>query len=173
MTLSTVDDARNFALMAHRNQRYSDQPYSVHLEHVVAVLHRYDINNPEIIAAAWLHDVIEDTEVSPRAMQQFGSYVAHLVWCVTNQPGANRRERNAGTYPKIRSNRHAILVKLADRIANAECSHKGGGKLDMYRKEYAGFRDALYFTDHVEAADMWARLDELLANHTPEGSSKA
>jgi hypothetical protein len=46
------------------------------------------------------------------------------------------------TLPKTASNPDAIIVKLADRIANIE----HGGKVEMYAKEYDEFKGALQLT---------------------------
>jgi len=57
--------AREFAIQKHGDQKYGDQPYVVHLDHVHEVLSRY---YPGIMQAyrdaAYLHDVLEDTETT-------------------------------------------------------------------------------------------------------------
>lgn len=160
----TGPTAREFAIAAHGDQKYNDEPYAEHLLQVVTVLHRYDINDLTVLQAAWLHDVIEDTPVSYLTLLGvFGAGIANLVWAVTNEPGKNRKERFAATYPKIEHKPQAILLKLADRIANTERSYFDGSRfLEMYREEYPAFRDALYFAHHEKAQPMWARLDVLL-----------
>lgn len=66
------------------------------------------------------------------------------------------KEKKQKTYPKIRSNPDAIIIKLADRIANVEW----GGMTDMYTKEFAEFQDVLRIKDH--ATKMWEHLEKLL-----------
>jgi hypothetical protein len=89
---------------------------------------------------------------------------------VTNEPGHNRAARHAATYPKVRSEPDAIILKLADRISNVEASLatfrddqdvQASSFFHMYRKEYPGFREALY-TESPFTEPMWARLDSLL-----------
>jgi hypothetical protein len=59
---------------------------------------------------------------------------------------------------KVHSNPDAIILKLGDRIANIE----HGGKIDMYAKEYAEFKGALYLNTPIAAKPMWEHLEKLL-----------
>lgn len=154
-----VDQAREFAIKAHGDQRYGDEPYIVHLDAVANVLVEFGIRDGVFLAGAFLHDVIEDTGVTRDDLaREFGFVVAGLVWVVTNEPGANRKERAAKTYPKIRrSGAEAVRLKLADRIANTHHSIvRGTRHLEMYRKEFPAFHEALYRAG--ECDDMWERL---------------
>lgn len=151
-------EARLAAIRAHGNQAYDEIfPYEKHLEDVVAVAKRFGLNGKYIVAC-WLHDTIEDGALSYNKIKEhFGIEVAEIVYCVTDELGRNRDERKSKTLPKIASNPDAIVVKLADRIANLE----HGGLSTMYKKEYVAFKDALYTTDRV-AAPMWVHLDNLV-----------
>jgi len=80
-----------------------------------------------------------------------------MVFCVTDEIGRNRKEKKIKTLPKTASNPDAVIIKLADRIANIE----HGGKIDMYAKEYADFKNHLYQADKV-AAPLWDHLESLL-----------
>lgn len=158
-----VSVARDYAIAAHGAQLYDGRSYDFHLSAVVDVLGRFDHDDPDLRAAAWLHDVVEDTEVTlEQVSASFGKRVADLVGAVTSEDGHNRKERNALTYPKIRATEGATALKLADRIANVEHSLKGDGRLlGMYRKEHPAFREALYVPGAHK--DMWAHLDGLLS----------
>lgn len=150
--------AQEFAIQAHGDQRYGDFPYATHLQSVVSVLDRFDVAHPDIVTAAWLHDVLEDTPTQWLDIcENFGSDVADLVWAVTNQPGANRRIRAAHTYPKIRTFApHAVIVKVADRIANTEHAIRHETRhLEMYQREYPAFRYALYNPGECDAMWQW------------------
>lgn len=151
-------EARQVAIVAHGDQRYDGIfPYVKHLDDVVAVLDRFDFSG-DFIVAGYLHDAIEDGNLSYNKIKKnFGEDVAEMVFCVTDEIGRNRKEKKEKTLPKTASNRNAVILKLADRIANIE----HGGKIDMYRKEYPEFRQALY-NDHHIAKCLWNRLDELL-----------
>ncbi len=154
------DRARAFAVKRHGGQRYDgDKPYEFHLQAVHDVLVRFGVTDEDLLAAAWLHDVVEDTNTSrAQVAERFGDRVGELVYAVTNEPGKNRHARHVATYPKIAGMPGATTLKLADRIANVE---QGGKLVGMYRGEQPAFRKALRAP--AEAPAMWAHLDELLA----------
>lgn len=156
--------AKSFAALHHvirKCQMYGVLPYTHHLADVEATLRRHGETRQEVLIAAWLHDVVEDTDVKSRDIEEnFGEEVARLVAAVTSEEGANRRVRNALTYPKIRATGpDAIRLKLADRISNVR---NGGGSVKMYFREYGDFRHALYSQTDVLNAGMWTELDGLL-----------
>jgi (p)ppGpp synthase/HD superfamily hydrolase len=128
--------AKNLALHAHKDQTYGEHPYAVHLADVVARV-KTITQDPEIIAAAWLHDVIEDTSVTrSEIVQQFGTNVADMVWAVTGH-GKNRKERLADVISKIAQTPGSDLVKSADRLSNVSFSLANDPlKLKMYRGEH-------------------------------------
>jgi (p)ppGpp synthase/HD superfamily hydrolase len=154
-----VAKARAFAVAAHGDQRYGDAPYVAHLDAVARVLREHSLADDVWQAAAYLHDVIEDTAATASTLLAgFPEAVVDLVAAVTNEPGKNRRERAAATYPKIRRSPVAVGLKLADRIANVEASRRSGGSLlAMYQREHASFRAALHRDG--EWLDLWTRLD--------------
>lgn len=159
----TYREARLVAVRAHGLQPYDEIfPYEKHLDDVVDVLKRFGFSGKYIVAG-YLHDTIEDGSLSYNKIKRyFGLEVAEIVYCVTDEIGRNREEKKAKTLPKIAGNLDAIVVKLADRIANIE----HGGKVDMYQKEYKHFRNILYKNDPSHE-DMWKHLDGLLS-FTPE-----
>ena len=149
-----------FAAVKHAGQAYgSGLPYTHHLAAVEQVLRRFNIADENLLIAAWLHDVVEDTETKLKEVEEmFGPEVARLVHAVTNEDGPNRKTRHALTYPKIReAGENAIRLKLADRIANVE---SGGNLVGMYKKEHEDFKRALYTANQAE--DMWEHLNALL-----------
>ncbi len=164
------EQARDVAIEAHGEQRYGDSPYEKHLKAVMEVLERFggSLEDPELaplMVAGWLHDVLEDTPIMRDDLKtQFGPEVAELVWRVTDEPGASRDERKPATYRKTKENQHAIILKLADRIANVE--HGIGtrsGKLGMYRREQGEFAGILREASTLPMAEkMWNHLDQLL-----------
>lgn len=149
-----------FATVKHAGQSYSGLPYTHHLAAVESVLKRFNVTDEALLAASWLHDVVEDTDVKVKEIEEmFGHEVAVLVSAVTNEDGPNRKSRHALTYPKIReAGEKAIRLKLADRIANVE---SGGNLVGMYKKEHEDFRRALYTPGQAE--DMWAHLNKILS----------
>lgn len=167
-----VVKARLFALKAHKDQKYGEFPYSKHLEDVVNTLSTYypeDTLSETVLAAAWLHDTIEDTEFTfKQIFEEFGRNIARIVFACTDEPGANRKERHARTYPKLMAaGREAIAVKLADRISNINHSLKHNHSMfEMYQKEYPDFKKALHLPGELKA--MWATLDMLMEYHRIE-----
>lgn len=158
-TEKKILEARQVAIAAHGDQKYDGIfPYVKHLDDVVEVLKEFGQDSAPMVCAGYLHDVIEDGGLSYNKIAgYFGPLIAEIVFCVTDELGRNRKERKAKTLPKIASNRSAVALKLADRIANI----RHGGKIDMYRKEYPEFRDAL-FSSAPGLESMWTELEILL-----------
>ena len=124
--LDLVDKARQFALKTHgridHRRKYSSEPYPVHLQAVADLVAsvRYD---PEMIAAAWLHDTIEDTPTTEAELQQrFGVAVVQLVGELTDVSQAvdgNRAIRkliDRGHAQDIVSHDFAQVARIAQRI---------------------------------------------------------
>lgn len=154
-----VKEARMVSIQAHGNQTYDEiYPYKKHLDDVVDVLKRFGYGGKYLIAG-YLHDIIEDTALSYNKLKRvYGLEVAEMVYCVTDELGRDRQEKKKKTLPKTASNPDAIIVKLADRIANIE----HGGKIDMYAKEFEEFRGVLYLNTPKGAEPMWVHLESLL-----------
>jgi guanosine-3',5'-bis(diphosphate) 3'-pyrophosphohydrolase len=155
--------ASDFARRAHAGQEYSGGAFhEKHLARVVATLRRFGVDAPALLAAAWLHDTVEDTDTTVEDIhREFGDDVADLVWRLTDEPGRNRKERHHLTHLKIRGRPEAVCIKLADRIANMESSMEERSHLrGMYRAEHGQFRDDLHRPG--EHDDMWAHLDALM-----------
>lgn len=150
------------ALHADRGQVYDGQPYSVHLQEVVDVLLRFDHIDKSLLAAGYLHDAVEDTGIDLLTVELlFGPKVKNLVSALTDEPGENRKIRKAATYPKIKATEGALIIKLADRIANVEhgIATKNVRMQKMYRKEYDEFSQNLRTLGQLE--EMWGHLQSL------------
>lgn len=158
-TEKNYKEARMVSIQAHGNQTYDEIfPYHKHLDDVVDVLKRFGFSGKYIVAG-YLHDIIEDTALSYNKVKKyFGLEVAEMVFCVTDELGRDRAEKKKKTLPKTASNPDAIVIKLADRIANIE----HGGKVDMYIKEYEEFKGALFLNTPKDALLMWDYLDTQL-----------
>ena len=121
-------DSLDFALEAHGTQwRRSGDPYIMHPCNVARILaEELDILNPEILAAALLHDTVEDVEdVTPALLRKrFGQNVEAIVdGCtkVTHYTGDKQTFQKL-VHRKIFSGAAAkpevMIVKLADRLHN-------------------------------------------------------
>lgn len=131
--LTLIERARAFAIDAHtridHRRKYSQQPYSEHLAAVASIVASVS-EDEEMIAAAWLHDVVEDTPATLYDVENaFGKDVASLVENMTDvsKPSdGNRATRKAidRQHTAFASSR-AKTVKLADLINNLQdiCKH--------------------------------------------------
>ena len=164
-----VTKARAFAEKKHAGMKYGTLKVDmiVHLDSVHSVIMEFGETDIFLLAAAFLHDVMEDTVTyKPELVALFGEEVANLVEAVTDEPGKNRAERKAKTYGKIAQHWKCIRLKLADRIANTRYSKaEKSPMLIMYLREYPTFREKLYTTEHN--SDMWASLDALMKSVVP------
>jgi hypothetical protein len=128
-----VMKARDYATQAHKGishrRKYTNHPYDTHLK-AVAELVNSVADDPEMIAAAWLHDTVEDTPVTFHDIEkEFGSGVAQLVLDLTDVSKAsdgNRAVRKAIDRAHLaQAAPRAKTVKLADLIDNCRdiCSN--------------------------------------------------
>lgn len=139
--------AWRFATLMHGDQLYGRQPYTYHLGQVVGILEQVGVTEEETMAAAWLHDVIEDTEATYEAVRIIGGYnVAEMVAACTAS-GSNRRERTKDCLRKMAdpcTPMDGLLIKMADRCANMEYSKSHNQDLhSMYRQELPAFLEAI------------------------------
>lgn len=80
-----IEKAREFSLKNYHNKtrEFSNQSYFDHAERVACSL-KYFTTDEDIIAAAYLHDILEKTSLSVEDIQNiFGKRIAHLVWELT------------------------------------------------------------------------------------------
>jgi (p)ppGpp synthase/HD superfamily hydrolase len=116
--------AIRFALVAHGDQKrkYTNEPYMVHPLEVAMILEKYNLDD-EIIIAAILHDVLEDTPVTfDQIRDEFGLDVATLVNQVTDKStpeDGNRAARKAIDRKHLAvASAGAQAIKCADLINN-------------------------------------------------------
>ena len=166
-----IEKAFEFANDHHLGQKYGDYNYDKHIQDVFEILNWMEEykDNLNLLSSAICHDVIEDCEVHYSELTiKFNREIAFNVWCVSDDKngfeGYFREIMKSKTYLKTRSNPDAIIIKLADRIANVENSivHRDKSKkfLKMYKEEHKIFRWNLYVPNHAEK--LWTRLDKLI-----------
>lgn len=121
-----IERAAKFARAAHasidQRRKYTNEPYIVHPTAVAGIVSEVT-DDPVIIAAAWLHDVVEDTPVSIEEIEaEFGPDVASLVDDLTDvsqKSDGNRAARTAiDRAHTAEADPRAKTVKLADVIHN-------------------------------------------------------
>ena len=124
--ISLIRKAWEFCVAHHEGQtRLSGEPYIVHPLEVAEVLVEMKLD-ATAIAAALLHDAVEDTPAtSEEIAERFGDQVAHIVEGVTKIDKiqfANREDRQAENVRKMLlamvSDVRVVLIKLADRLHN-------------------------------------------------------
>ena len=123
--------AFTFAYQLHEGQtRKSGEPYIAHPIAVAGLLR--DLGGDSVtIAAGFLHDVVEDTEVTPEEIESmFGVEVRLLVEGVTKLSKFNfssTTERQAENFRRMflamATDIRVIIVKLADRLHNMRTLH--------------------------------------------------
>ena len=120
--------AYEFGNRHHEGQkRRSGEAYFTHCVAVAQTLATWKMDTTTIIAGL-LHDTIEDTDVSVRALrQEFGDDLANLVDGVTKIGGikfSSRKEKQAGNFMKmllsVAQDLRVIIIKFADRLHNME-----------------------------------------------------
>lgn len=120
-----IREAYEFAREAHKLQfRKSGEPYIIHpvaVARIVAAELRLGANP---VMAAFLHDVVEDTEYTIQDIEQrFGKDVAFLVDVVTKKKKEHYHDsKQVDNYKQLLDSFHydirALLVKIADRLHN-------------------------------------------------------
>lgn len=116
-------DAARFAAVRHTDQKRKGvygEPYINHLLEVAHLLSLEGIDDPEVLAAAMLHDAVEDVGVTFDELQErFGKRVAALVREVTDDMRIHsdvRKQLEVAHAPNMSAAAQAI--KVADKLSN-------------------------------------------------------
>ena len=113
-----------FAAHKHRDQRRKDKDASPYINHPIQLAtvlgDEGGVRDPKGIAAALLHDTLEDTETTWQEVRgAFGEDIADVVLEVTDTKWVKKALRKRLQVARARhSSEHAKLVKLADKICN-------------------------------------------------------
>jgi len=113
-----------FAAHKHRDQRRKDREASPYINHPIQLAtvlwEEGGVRDPEVIAAALLHDTLEDTETTWQELRgAFGEDIADVVLEVTDTKWVKKALRKRLQVARARhSSENAKLVKLADKICN-------------------------------------------------------
>ena len=119
-----ISEAAELAARRHNGMARKgrgNEPYINHLAEVANLLAAAtDGADAELVAAGWLHDVIEDTDTTREELaRKFSDRIASLVVECTDEmslPKAERRRRQVVDAPKKSAG--ARLIKIADKISN-------------------------------------------------------
>jgi hypothetical protein len=139
-----VSKAQAFATAAHervgQKRKYTGEPYITHAEAVVAIVKSVP-HTPEMLAAAWMHDVVEDTGTTHDEVKaEFGDKVADLVGWLTDisKPSDGNRATRKGIDRDhlAKAPAEAQTVKVADLIHNTESISQHDPKFyEIYKQE--------------------------------------
>lgn len=112
--MELVTRAANYARNAHKGQLRDDgEEYIVHPQQVASIIARAT-DDKEMIAAAYLHDTIEDTETTEEDLRAlFGDRITDLVMELTHET----TEWGEHYFPRLKTVDGAML-KFADRLSN-------------------------------------------------------
>jgi len=167
-----LDKAQSFAKSAHNSinhrRKYTDEPYWVHPERVANIVASVT-DEQAVIAAAWLHDVIEDVAPLNQGFNEeaifelFGHRVLQLVLEVTDVStleDGNRAQRKALDRKHLaKASNGGKLIKLADLIDNViDLTQYDRGFAKIFKKE------ALLDLPFLKSGDdvLFVRLQNLL-----------
>lgn len=152
----------------HKDQTYGDQSYfQGHLSTVAALVKSELVGSDWayrelVVAIAWLHDSIEDTEATYDMLSKyFGHTVAIGVQYLSDVEGKNRRERKLKTYHRIRISPESVMIKVADRLVNMRnCELHNKELLKMYLKEHDTFFAALWHPNQTYQ-EWWDEMEQI------------
>ncbi len=178
---SFVDKAIKFAVDAHANteRRGKGFPYVIHTLEAMEIVATIS-SDPELLAAAALHDTVEDTAVTVEQLREvFGQRVASIVESESDKlpEGISEedswRSRKQIAISRIEhSDRDSKIVALGDKLSNMraiardyhkkgddlwQIFHAPGGKPD-HEWHYRGLADALREMSGTEAYEEFTRL---------------
>jgi GTP pyrophosphokinase len=116
--MNVIDKASEYAIDKHGTQKRKDgiTPYYIHLKDVVAKLIDYEVTDTNTLVSAWLHDVVEDTDVTfDNIREKFGDKVAGYVDILT-------RTGNDDIYiSRLKdSDFNVKMIKYCDIMSNLE-----------------------------------------------------
>ena len=167
-----------FAAHKHRDQRRKDEEASPYINHPIALaellVHEGGVDDPVVLAAALLHDTLEDTETTREELvAAFGEEIAAIVAEVSDDKALAKQERKRLQIAHAAGLSHrARLVKLADKACNLRdvADHPPAGWSLQRRLEYFDWaRDVI---DGIRGthARLEAVFDAAYAQRPPEGT---
>lgn len=113
--------AKQFAYEAHKGMKRKgkDTPFTYHLELVNKILKTLTTDD-EILAAGWLHDVIEDTPITlDELKKEFNSKICYYVDLETEDKSLPWKDRKLKQIEELRRNNFEVaLIAYADKMAN-------------------------------------------------------
>ena len=170
--MSRIDEARQFCIDAHAGQtRAGGAAYSQHPIQVMETLRDLGITDEDVLVAALLHDVVEDTDHPLGTIRErFGDRVATFVNEMTlhdsEYDGFEEKHRKLAEHAR-RMSPEAKLIKLSDRLSNLVDLHaRPEKKRDRYAKATRTLLEALSPWP-AEGDPLASRIGEYTAKYDP------
>lgn len=176
--MNLLEKARKFAIEAHKGQvrkNEVEKPMIIHPIDVANILEEYNFDE-NVIAAGYLHDVVEDTKYTINDIEnEFGKDIASLVMGDTEpNKSLSWEERKAHTIENTKNLdiRHKAIV-CADKISNLEdlrCFFERNGEYNFNAFKRGFNEQKWYYTSIYESLilnedknnPMFVRLKELI-----------
>jgi len=150
-----LERAIQFATQAHEGQfrKYTHDPYITHPLAVMEIVRGVPGHTEEMLVAAVLHDVVEDTDVSLMEIQEeFGDAVSDLVLYLTDistpEDGNRLKRKRKDAQWYAQGSAQAQTIKVADFIDNTRDIAQNDPRFwEIYKME------KLYALDLLQEAD--------------------
>lgn len=166
-----VVEAKMFATAAHaaigQKRKYSGDDYIVHPQRVAAIVEKHG-GTDEMIAAAWLHDTVEDTDVTPGLItKMFGDEIATIVEGLTDvslpSDGNRAKRKSIDRMHSASASTEAQFVKCADIIDNSwDIAENDLSFAKVYKSEVFLLLHAMTKVKHTEIWDQAMQSVELM-----------
>jgi len=115
------EQAKQFAYKAHKGMKRKGKelPFTYHLELVNKILKTLT-DDDNILAAGWLHDVIEDTPITLEELKkEFNDELCYYVELETEDKSLSWKERKLKQIQELKENKsEVVLIAYSDKIAN-------------------------------------------------------
>lgn len=115
------EQAKQFAYKAHKGMKRKGKelPFTYHLELVNKILKTLT-NDDNILAAGWLHDVVEDTPIRLEELKkEFNDEVCYYVELETEDKSLPWKERKLKQIQELKENKsEVVFIAYADKMAN-------------------------------------------------------
>lgn len=156
--MGLIESVRLFATAAHaavgQKRKYTNEDYIVHPIEVVNILKKHGIHDDDILSAAFLHDVVEDTHITIDLINCiFGSKISKHVDGMTdktNLDDGNRQFRKNSEKIRLSNESSTVqTIKVADIISNTR-------DIFEHDKEFA----KVYLTEAIELLAVLTKADE-------------
>ena len=166
-----VVESKMFATAAHaavgQKRKYSGDDYIVHPQRVAAIVERHG-GSDEMVAAAWLHDTVEDTDVTLELITKtFGYEIASIVEGLTDislpDDGNRAKRKSIDRMHSANASTEAQFVKCADIIDNSwDIAENDLSFAKVYKSEVFLLLNAMTKVKHTEIWEQAMQSVELM-----------